>query len=252
MLKHRIIPVELLLDGRLVKSVQFEGFRDVGDPLKSSQVYADQDADELVLLNVGRERRNSADIVPYLEKVVETCFMPIAAGGGVISIEDAAALFNAGADKVVVNSAAYTDKPLLSEIARRYGRQSLVISIDVVRESSGGYQLFSHCGRRRQLLDLDQHIEAVIAAGAGEILLNSIDRDGRMNGYDLDLLEHVRSRCDVPLIICGGAGNYTHLLDAFERGADAVACGSLFNFGDNNPLRVKSFLKNRGVLVKKI
>lgn len=251
LLKRRIIPVELLMDGRLVKSSRFDTFRDVGDPLKSSQVYANQDADELVLLNVERDRRDPLAVVPILQKIAETCFMPIAAGGGLVTIADAAALFTAGADKVIINSAAYTDKALLSEIAHRYGSQALVVSIDVAL-GAAGYELYSNCGRRKQSIGLDDHLRQVIDAGAGEILLNAIDRDGVMQGYDLALLAHVRTICSVPLIICGGAGNYNHLLEAFELGADATACGSLFNFGDNNPLRVKAFLKNHNVPLKKI
>jgi imidazole glycerol-phosphate synthase subunit HisF len=240
------------MNGRLVKSSQFEKFRDVGDPLKSSQVYADQDADELIILNVDRENRVSDDLIPWLRKISQTCFMPIAAGGGVRSIEDALALFEAGTDKVVINSAAYENPNLLEQIAARWGSQALVVSIDVKRSPDGSYGLYNDCARRSTSVDLVTHMTKVVDVGAGEIFLNSIDRDGVMKGYDLDLLASVRPHCDVPLIICGGAGNYTHLLDAFELGVDAVACGSLFNFGDNNPLRVKSFLKNRNVSLKRI
>lgn len=252
MLKRRIIPVELLLNGRLVKTLGFDTFRDVGDPLKSSQVYSDQDADELILLNIDRDRRDPRETVRHLRDIASKCFMPIAVGGGVRAIDDAALLFDAGADKVVVNSAAYSDSALLSGIADRWGSQALVISIDVARASDGGYVAKSECGTREEAADPVEHVRSMIDVGAGEILINSIDNDGAMGGYDLALIRLIRPICSLPLIVCGGAGHYLHLKEAFELGVNAVACGSLFNFGDNNPLRVKSFLKNYAVPLKQI
>lgn len=252
MLKRRIIPVELLHRGRLVKTVAFGAFRDVGDPLKSSQVYSDQDADELILLNIDRERRDPRETAVILRDIVSKCFMPIAVGGGVRCIDGAALLFEAGADKVVVNTAAYRDSALLDGIISRWGGQALVVSIDVARVATGGYVAKSECGRTEEAVDLMQHVASVIDAGVGEVLINSIDNDGAMAGYDLALIDLIRPACPVPLIVCGGAGQYLHLKEAFERGANAVACGSLFNFGDNNPLRVKSFLKNYNVPLKQI
>lgn len=250
MLKRRIIPVELLLDGRLVKTVRFDTFRDVGDPLKSSQVYYNQDADELVLLNICRDGRSAADTAVPLRAISKTCFMPIAVGGGIGSTDAAALLFAAGADKVVVNSAAYDDPALLCAIADRYGSQALVVSVDV-RQTEYGPTLYSDCGRKRQAVSLAEHIARVTESGAGEVLLNSVDRDGVMEGYDLALLAEARAVCRIPLIVCGGAGHFLHLREALAAGADAVACGSLFNFGDNNPLRVKAFLKNYDIPLKR-
>jgi imidazole glycerol-phosphate synthase subunit HisF len=252
MLKRRIIPVELLHHGRLVKSVAFGAFRDVGDPLKSSQVYSDQDADELILLNIDRGQRDPLDTARYLRAIAGKCFMPIAVGGGVRSIEDAALLFEAGADKVVVNTAAYTDPDLVAGIISRWGTQALVVSIDASRLGAGQYAVKSNCGRRDEPIGLVEHIRIMAGIGVGEILINSIDNDGAMNGYDMALIGLVRPACTAPLIACGGAGHYLHLKDAFELGVNAVACGSLFNFGDNNPLRAKSFLKNYNVPLKQI
>lgn len=250
MLKRRIIPVELLLNGRLVKTVRFDTYRDVGDPVKSSQVYYNQDADELVLLNIARDLRAPAFTAEYLRSIAKTCFMPIAVGGGIRSLDDAALMFAAGADKVVVNSAAYDDPTLLRAIADRYGDQALVVSIDVRRDEFGPI-LYADCGRCRRDESLATHIANVVACGAGEILLNAVDRDGVMGGYDLPLLAEARAACPVPLIMCGGAGHYLHLCEGLEAGADAVACGSLFNFGDNNPLRAKAFLKNYDIPLKR-
>jgi len=252
MLKRRIIPVELLYRGRLVKTISFDTFRDVGDPLKSSQVYSDQDADELILLNIERGHRDVSETARYLSNITSKCFMPIAVGGGVRTIEDAKTLFDAGADKVVVNSAAYSDVAMLRAIVSRWGSQALVISVDVSRNSEGRYVLKSDCGRKEEKVGLLEHIKAVINLGAGEVFINSIDNDGVMNGYDCSLIRLVRPVCSVPMIICGGAGHYMHLKDALELGVNAVACGSLFNFGDNNPLRIKAFLKNYNVPLKQI
>ncbi|MBN2752905.1 MAG: imidazole glycerol phosphate synthase subunit HisF [Rhodospirillaceae bacterium] len=250
MLKRRIIPVELLLNDRLVKTVAFGKHRDVGDPLKSSQVYYNQDADELILLNIGRNQRSPRDTANHLRNIAKKCFMPITVGGGITSIEDASMLFNAGADKVVINSAGYDQKSLLEQITERYGSQALVVSIDV-RNTGNSPTLFSDCGRCPKAVSLTDHIKQVIDCGAGEIFLNAIDRDGIMGGYDLDLLDKARKACRVPLIICGGAGHYLHMREAFNAGAAAVACGSLFNFGDNNPLRAKAFLKNYNIPLKR-
>ena len=252
LLKRRIIPVELLLKGRLVKTVAFGTFRDVGDPVKSSQIYSDQDADELLLLNIDREHRDPRETARYLRDIASRCFMPIAVGGGVRAIGDAQLLFEAGADKVVVNTASYSDHVLLAEIADRWGSQALVVSVDVAFTTEGNYVLKSDCGRKEQATGLIEHVQAMVDIGAGEILINSIDNDGAMNGYDLALLGLLRAVCSVPMIICGGAGHYMHLKEAFELDVNAVACGSLFNFGDNNPLRAKSFLKNYGVPLKRL
>jgi imidazole glycerol-phosphate synthase subunit HisF len=250
-LKRRIIPIELLDRGRLIKTVGFGSWRDVGDPVKSSQVYSDQDADELVLLNVSREDRGVASLVDVVGRVARTCFVPFTVGGGIRSLEDAGRLFAAGADKVLVNSGAYGNTALVSEIAGRYGRQAVVIGIDA-RSVKGTYQLLSDCGRRAEEVSLPDHVVTVIGAGAGEIMIQSVDRDGLMAGYDLDLIRFVVSLSTIPVIAAGGAGNFMHLKLAFDEGVDAAACGSLFNFGDNNPLRAKAFLKNYSIPLKRI
>jgi imidazole glycerol-phosphate synthase subunit HisF len=248
MLKKRIIPVELLHHGRLVKTVKFGKFRDVGDPIKSSQVYSDQDADELVLLNITQNIKETAE---YLVEITKKCFMPIAAGGGVKTIEDAETLFKSGADKVIVNSAAYSNHPLLTDIIGRWGSQSLIVSVDY-SQIVDKYLVKSDCGKKIEKVDLIQHIKSVSDIGAGEIMINSIDNDGVMKGYDLILIKKILSICNTPLIICGGAGSFDDLKDVFELGVSAAACGSLFNFGDNNPLRAKAFLKNYNIPLKNI
>ena len=251
MLKRRIIPIELLDGGRLVKTVGFSAPRDVGDPVKSSQVYSDQDADELVLLNITRKQRDVQTLVDVVVRIAQECFVPLTVGGGVRSLADAAKLFVAGADKVLVNSAAYMQPSLITEIGARYGQQAVVVGIDA-RAETNGFILYSDCGRRQESAPLSDHVTTIVAAGAGEIMIQSIDRDGTMVGYDLSLLQTVISLSSVPVIVAGGAGDFMHLKQVFDAGADAAACGSLFNFGDNNPLRAKAFLKNYNIPLKRI
>lgn len=251
MLKRRIIPIELLWSGRLVKTRCFDAPRDVGDPVKSSKVYSDQDADELVLLQIDRPERHIEPLVDAVARIAEHCFVPLTAGGGITRLEDAAMLFEAGADKVLINSAAYQNPQLITAISERYGRQAVVVGIDL-REELSTDVLFSACGRERQTVSLQEHIAAVVAAGAGELMIQRIERDGTMEGYDLALLRRVVAASRVPVIAAAGAGHFLHLKEAFDAGVDAAACGSLFNFGDNNPLRAKAFLKNYGIPLKKV
>ena len=250
MLKRRIIPIELLDGGRLVKTARFAAPRDVGDPVKSSQVYSNQDADELLLLNIDRGQREVQALIDVLVKIAQECFVPLTVGGGIRNLADATRLFVAGADKVLVNSVAFTQPGLIREIGARYGRQAVVVGIDAKVEKNG-YALYSDCGRHQERASLSEHISTIVAAGAGEIMIQSIDRDGSMQGYDLNLLQSVITLSPVPIIAAGGAGNFLHLKQAFDLGTDAAACGSLFNFGDNNPLRAKAFLKNHNIPLKR-
>ena len=253
MLKKRIIPIQLLLDTRLVKTVTFGSYRDVGDPVQSSKVYNAQDADELVFLNINRGDRTLAPLVTLLEKVSEVCFMPLSMGGGVRSLADAELLIKHGADKVVVNSACYRDDRLVTQIADKFGSQAVIVSIDARGTADSGWQLFSDCGRQPETRSLEEHLRAVVQRGAGEIFINSIDRDGTMSGYDIPLIQETMRHAGIPVIACGGAGDYTHMKDAFlTTGVSALACGSLFNFGDNQPIRAKAFLSNYDIPFKVI
>jgi imidazole glycerol-phosphate synthase subunit HisF len=253
MLKKRIIPVQLLLGERLVKTTGFNHWRDVGDPVASSRVYNSQYADELIFLNISRDSRSIAPLLQVIEKVSSVCFMPLSLGGGVNSLADATALIKQGADKVILNSAVYRDYSLISRIADTFGSQAAIVSIDVKRMDSGNFSLFSHCGRVEEKMGLPEHIEKVVAAGAGEIFVNSINNDGAMQGYDIALIREVVDLAKIPVIGCGGAGNFSHMKEAFlSSGASALACGSLFNFGDNNPIRAKAFLTNHGLPFKKV
>lgn len=250
MLKRRIIPIELLLNGRLVKTKAFETPRDVGDPVKSSKVYSDQDADELVLINIDSARGFDA-LVAAVSEVAKHCFVPLTVGGGVAHVDDAARLFEAGADKVLINSMAYGKPELIADLSSRYGRQAVVVGVDV-RKDQGDFVLCADQGRSAQSITLESHLSAIDEAGAGEVFVQRVELDGAMTGYDLELLRRVVQASRLPIIAAAGAGNFLHIKEAFDVGVDAAACGSLFNFGDNNPLRAKAFLKNHGVPLKKV
>lgn len=251
MLKRRIIPIQLLSKGRLVKTSCFSAPLDVGDPVQSSKVYSDQDADELLLLQIGMEMRSVASLVDVVVSIAEKCFVPLTVGGGIVCLEDAVQLISSGADKIVLNSIAYEDYSIITSIAERFGSQAVVVGIDV-RKQDEEYVLFSHCGTRKTNISLELHIASIVQSGAGELIIQSIDRDGMRGGYDIELLKRVVDTCPLPIIGAAGAGNFMHLKEAFDVGIDATACGSLFNFGDNSPLRAKAFLKNYGVPLKNI
>lgn len=251
MLKRRIIPLQLYNNGRLYKTVKFDNPRDVGDPIKSSKIYSDQDADELIILNINNSDNNSADdLNKSIEKISEDVFMPLSIGGGINSFEQVQNLFFIGADKVIINSQAYSNKNLINKIASRFGKQSITVGIDI-KKINNQTVLYSNNGKLMQNVTLKDHINNVINEGAGEIFIQNIDRDGMMNGYDINLIHEVCKISTVPVIASGGSGNYMHMLDAFKKtNVSGLCCGSLFNFGDNNPIRAKAFLKNYDIKLK--
>ena len=245
MLKRRIIPVQLLMEGRLVKSKRFADWRDVGDPVKSSAVYNSQYADELIFLNIARDSASVQPLADLMQKVSRECFMPLSVGGGIRSFDDAAHLIQSGADKVVINSAAYAYKEVLGDLADRFGSQAVVVAIDVKRSADGNYAAWSNSGQQFEPVELQAHMHNCELAGAGEFLIQSIDQDGTMEGFDIELLRLACKVTNLPIIGCGGSGNYNHLKEAFLlTDVSALACGSLFNFSDSNPLRAKAFLSN--------
>ncbi len=253
MLKKRIIPLQLLKQGRLVKGRQFGEYRDVGDPVKSASVYNSQQADELVILNIEGEK-GIAPLIALISELVKVCFMPLTLGGGITSLSDASALIAQGADKIFINTECYSNYPLISEIANRFGRQAVVCGIDVrFDHEANEYALFSKNGSRKEAVGLLTHIHKLQEAGAGELMIQSIDRDGEMQGYDLSLAKLVENNSTIPVLVAGGAGNYESLKALFMGvNVSAAVCGSLFNFTDSNPMRARSFLLNYGLPFKNI
>lgn len=251
--KIRVIPTLLLEGDRLVKTIRFDRRRDVGDPVKAPMVYDAQLADELVYLDITatREGRSIDRLVEVIQRVTGECFMPLTAGGGIRSVEDIRRLLKAGADKVSINSAAVENPALIRQAAQTFGRQCVVVSIDARATGDGRHEVFTHGGRRPTGLDPTRWARQAMEAGAGEILLASIDRDGTFEGYDLDLVRLVSDAVDVPVIASGGAGRMRDLVDAVRLGhASAVAAASLFHFRDLSPIKVKAGLKRASLPVR--
>lgn len=252
MLKRRIIPTLLLKGGRMVKGRKFTNYRDTGDPVSASRIYNAQKADELVFIDIEASKENRLALLSLIGKVSEECFMPLTVGGGIQSIDAIRELLRAGADKVLINTGAAENPGLIQQAADMFGRQCVVVGIDVRREGTDS-RIYTHCGHRPTELRLENHLAKMEQAGAGEFLINSIDNDGMMQGYDLDLLRLVKRHTSRPVIAMGGAGHFQHLAEVLLADlAHAVACASLFHFGDNNPIRARSFLKNKGLPVKNV
>ena len=253
MLKRRLIPLQLLRDSRLVKSRQFDHYRDVGDPVKSAAVYSDQLADELIILNIESDK----GIEPLLDIVTslsEVCFMPLTLGGGIRCCDDAEQLIARGADRVFVNALCYENGDEVKAISNSLGAQSVVAGVDIDFCSKGNhYRLYRAGHAQPPEIAIRDHIEHIQACGVGEIMIQSVNRDGVMGGMDCQLMEMISEWTDLPLLMAGGVGDYNDIYTAFTTTlARGVICGSLFNFTDSNPIRARAYLMNNGVALKKV
>jgi cyclase len=231
MLRTRVMPCLLLLDGGLAKTVRFKNPRYVGDPINAVKIYNGKEVDELIFLDISATKENRPPPMSMIADIASECFMPVCYGGGVRNLDDIAAIFRLGIEKVAVNSAAIESPDFVREAAARFGGQSIVVSIDVRKHFLGRHEVFSRGGSRKTGLDPVDHARRMADAGAGEILLTSIDRDGTMSGYDIELIRRVTAAVEIPVIACGGAGRLEDLAAAVhEGGAAAVALGSMAVF----------------------
>lgn len=229
--KTRVIPVLLLRGEGLVKTINFQAPKYIGDPINAVRIFNEKEADEIVFLDIDASTTNKGPQFDLLAEIAEEAFMPMAYGGGISSLEEIKRLFGLGFEKIVINSAAYRDIGLIQRAVDIFGSQSIVGAIDVKRSDGGGFELYSRSGRKREYVALVDHLTALVRAGAGEIFINSIDRDGTLSGYDVALVREVTMSVDVPVIACGGAGDIAHLAEVVQVGhASAVAAGSLFVF----------------------
>jgi cyclase len=227
----RVIPCLLLGEAGLVKTVNFRDPRYVGDPINAVRIFNDKQADEIAVLDIRATRENRRPDLDAVSEIVSEAFMPVAYGGGVADLETAVSLIQVGVEKVVVNTAAVEHEGLVSDISDHLGSSTLVVAIDAARRPDGTYQVMTRSGTTATGLDVRAHAEEMARRGAGELFLNSIDRDGTMEGYDLDLIRQVSETVPIPVVACGGAGSADDLLSAIrEGGAAAVAAGSLFVF----------------------
>jgi cyclase len=230
-LKVRVIPCLDVKDGRVVKGVQFVNLVDAGDPVEQAQAYDAAGADELMFLDITASHEDRGIILDVVARTADVCFMPLSVGGGIRSVEDGRRLLLAGADKISIMTAAVLDRDVISRCADAFGSQAVVVSVDAKRVGEH-WEVFTHGGRNPTGLNAVDYAVEVVARGAGEILLTSMDRDGAKTGYDLELLRRVSSAVGVPVIASGGAGTTRHLVEAVQAGADAVLAASIFHFGE--------------------
>ncbi|WP_421936910.1 imidazole glycerol phosphate synthase subunit HisF [Phenylobacterium sp.] len=249
-LKVRLIPCLDVKDGRVVKGVQFVNLVDAGDPVEQAQAYDAAGADELMFLDITASHENRGIILDVVARTADVCFMPLSVGGGIRSVEDGRRLLLAGADKISIMTAAVTDRDVVSRCADAFGSQAVVVSVDAKRTADGRWEVFTHGGRNPTGLDAIDYAVEVVAKGAGEIMLTSMDRDGAKTGYDLELVRRVSSAVSVPVIASGGAGNTQHLVDAVLAGADAVLAASIFHFGEVSIGEAKAAMAAAGVPVR--
>jgi len=248
-LSIRIIPCLDVTDGRVVKGINFINLVDAGDPIELAQIYNNEGADELTFLDISASSSGRETTIEVAKKTAEEVFIPLTVGGGIRSVDDVDRLLRAGADKVSINTAALNRPELISEIATRFGSQVLVLSVDA-RRATSGYEVTTHGGRQSCGLDAIEWIKKSCDLGVGEILLNSMDADGTRDGYDVRMINDVRTICSVPLIASGGAGKLEDFANALDAGADALLAASVFHFGTYRISDVKKYLRERGYNVR--
>lgn len=245
------MPTLLFKDVGLVKGIGFDSWRRVGSAVQAIQVYNMREVDELVFLDITATQDGRPPDFDTVDDLADNCFMPLAVGGGIRTVDDVRRLLQVGADKVVVNTAAIETPNLVEQIARRFGAQCVVVSIDARKLSTGGYEVYSCSGTRPTGLDPVDLARRVEMLGAGEIIITSIDRDGTMTGYDVDLTRMVTEAVSIPVIASGGAGNFEHMEQVLQEGkASAVAAASIFHFTQQTPLEAKYYLKGKGFNVR--
>jgi cyclase len=253
-LAKRVIPCLDVTAGRVVKGINFMGLRDAGDPVEVARRYDEQGADELTFLDITASSDERDTIVPVVEAVAEQVFIPLTVGGGVRSVADVRRLLNAGADKVSINTAAVQNPALVEEAAGWVGSQCIVVAIDAKRVAGANpvrWEVFTHGGRKATGLDAIEWGRRMQAAGAGEILLTSMDRDGTRLGFDLELTRAFSDALDIPIVASGGVGTLEHLAEGVLAGrADAVLAASIFHYGEHTVGEAKKLMAARGIEVR--
>lgn len=259
MLAKRIIPCLDVKEGRVVKGVGFVNLKDAGNPVEAARAYDAEGADELCFLDILASHEERKIFIDVVSRTAEQVFMPLTVGGGVRTLGDIRDLLRAGADKVSINTAAVQRPEFVKEAAERFGTQCIVVAIDAKRvgndakRSGGGWEVFTHGGRRPTGLDAVDWARTMASFGAGEILLTSMDRDGTKEGYDLALTAAIADAVEIPVIASGGAGTLEHLYEGFAKGkADAVLAASIFHYRQHTIREAKDYLRTRGVPVRAV
>lgn len=241
----RIIPVILISNAGMVKTVRYKSPTYIGDPVNAIRIFNEKEVDEIVVLDINATRINGEPNYCYIEEMASEAFMPLGYGGGIRSVPQMEKLFRIGIEKVIINSAIYHNPLLLKEASQIFGSQSVVVAIDVKKDFFGRYILYSNAGKNKENIDLIKFLEKIQENGAGEIIVNSIDRDGTMSGYDLDLISKIAEHIAVPFVALGGAGSVSHLEQATKAGASSVAAGSMFVFQGPHKAVLISYVQDR-------
>ena len=228
MLKNRVIPCLLISERRLVKTRKFKKPSYVGDPVNAVRIFNEKEVDELIILDIEASKRGKPPDFAYIEEIASECFMPLAYGGGIRSVDDAEKLFSLGVEKVCLQTSVLDDISLIHQISDRFGCQSVVLSVDLKKSIFGKYRLYSSSMRKIIKNDYMEYIQSSIPSGVGELVLNVVDNDGCMHGMDFDLIEKVSSQISIPMVAMGGAGSLEDIKHAIKSGASAVAAGALF------------------------
>ncbi|MBC7074999.1 MAG: imidazole glycerol phosphate synthase subunit HisF [Syntrophomonadaceae bacterium] len=251
MLAKRVIPCLDVHNGRVVKGINFENLRDAGDPVELAAFYDREGADELVFLDISASAEGRKTMVDVVRNTAKEVFIPFAVGGGIGSIDDIRNILKAGADKVSINSAAVREPGIISEGARKFGSQCIVVAIDARMAGKENWEVYVNGGKVPTGIDALEWAKKVEKLGAGEILLTSMDKDGTKDGYDIELTSAVSELVQIPVIASGGAGNLYHLYEAIEKGkADAVLCASIFHYREYTIREAKEYLADRGVPIR--
>lgn len=229
MRRIRIIPILLIQNGGLVKSIKFKNHNYIGDPINAVKIFNEKEVDEIVILDISATKEKRAPNITQISEIASEAFMPLSYGGGITTLQQVKELLYQGAEKAIINSAAFNSLNLITEIAEQFGSQSAVVSIDAKKDWLGNYKVYTNNGSNKTKLSPVEYAKKVEKAGAGELILMAIDRDGTYNGYDIDLIKQVTEAVNIPVVACGGAANINDFVNAVNQGgASAAAAGSLF------------------------